>query len=103
MIVARASLDFYFGHFDRFVLILRNEFSSGERSHLKMVSIANAFPVELVRRQAAHFKDQLRLAVVEDSDLRVRGLALVGITEPATDTDDALGKGGAGNRPAGFV
>ena len=37
--------------------------------------------------QAAHLEDQLRVAVVEDADLRVGRLAVVDVAEAAADAD----------------
>src|SRR5438045_1556099 len=53
--------------------------------------------------QAADLEDELRLAVVEEGQLRVGGLALIGVTESAAEAEDALGQRGAGDHPAGLV
>src|SRR5437879_570595 len=53
--------------------------------------------------QAADLEDELRLAVVEEGQLGVGSVALVRITEPAAEAEDALGQRRAGDHPAGLV
>src|SRR5437867_3915332 len=48
-------------------------------------------------RQTANLEDQLRLAVIEEGNLGVGGLPLIGVAEAAAQADDAARHGGAGD------
>src|SRR5262249_48057708 len=51
--------------------------------------------------EAADLEDELRVAVIHHRDLRVGGLPLVLVAEPAADADDGLGEGRAGGGRGG--
>ncbi len=68
-----------------------------------MEGIADLLPVVGVGPEAANLEDQLGGAVIEDGDLRVGGLALVGVAEPAAQAEDRLRQSGVGDHPAGLV
>src|SRR5207237_4825346 len=54
-------------------------------------------------RQAADLEDQLGIAVIEDADLRIGGLAVVLIAEAAADADDRFRQFVLTQPPAGLV
>ncbi len=68
-----------------------------------MEDIADHFALVFVGFQSADFEDELGLAVVEDGDLGVGGLALVFVAESSAQADGGFGVGGIGDSPAGFV
>ena len=80
------------------------ELVAGDGARLQVEDVADLLAVIAHSvLQAAHLEDQLRVAVVEDGDLRVGRLALVAVAEAAAQAEDAPRQGGAGDDPAGDV
>src|SRR5439155_24175565 len=59
----------------------REELRARDGPAFQVVDVADALPAVRAGAQAPHLKNQLRLAVVEQGDLRVGRLAAVGVAE----------------------
>src|SRR5262249_41257111 len=58
---------------------------------------------QVFARQAAHFEVQVAIAVVEEADLGVGGLAVIDVAEAAADAEHALGQLVLAEAPAGLI
>src|SRR6516225_3655089 len=65
--------------------------------------VADASAFVFLGRQAADFKDQLGIAIIENADLRVRGFAVIDVAEPAAEADYGVRQRILVQAPAGFV
>ena len=63
------------------------ELVAGDRALFEVDDVADLLAVVVVGLQAADLEDQLRVAEVDDGDLRVGRLALVVVAEPAAEAD----------------
>ena len=66
---------------------LAGELVADEGSLLEMGDVADLLTLVPAGREAPHFEDELRVSKIHDADLRVGGLALVAIAEPAADAE----------------
>jgi len=53
--------------------------------------------------ETAHFEDQQSFTIIKHGDLRIRCLALIGVSKSAADADHAFGKRRTGNQPSSNI